>query len=236
MTSQEDGKKPLISIKIYILDVNSDYKNLWRKDILQIANQRTITAQLDAYNDKLVIQFTAFGTAQIIFKAFGNASIGLAHLISATKSDTTNIPGTVGPVPTITLKFENHGELKTKNPKIKFIQIILALPKENSTDQFIIDLTNIAKSAPSVSDIGNFDSGFTEEEPQPLPRFTISFTGLGLTVAGGMTLLIAVIVYLSVTGSFAFLIQILAVFGMIIGVILLLIGGILYFRTLKIDK
>ena len=246
MTSQEAGKKPLFSIKLYILDVSGDYKTLWHKEILQIANQRTITAQLDAYNDKLVIQFTAFGKAQKIFKAFGNASIGLAPLISATKSDTINIPGTIGPVSTITLKFENHGELKNKTPKIKFIQIVLALSKENSTDQFITDLTNIAKSAPSVSDVGIFNSGFTEEagkdlegetkEPQTLLSSIISFPGLGFTVAGGITLVIAIIVYLSVTDSFAFLIQMFAVFGMIIGVILIIIGGILYFRSLKIDK
>lgn len=236
MAIQEAEKKPLISTKIYLLDISGDHKGLWNKEILKIANQRTIPAQLEAYKDKLVIRFTAFGEAQIIFKAFGNASIGLAHLSSATKADPINIPGTVDPVPTIILKFENHGELQTKNPKIKFIQISLALPKENSTDQFIIDLTNIAKSAPTVSDVGNFDSGFTEEEPQPLPTIKPSMTGMRFTIVGGMALLITVIVYLSVRGSFAYLIQMFAVFGMIIGVILIVIGGILYFQSLKIEK
>lgn len=233
MTSQEAEKKPLMSAKVYLLDISGNNKKLWTKEILKIVNERTIPAQLEAFKDKLVIQFTAFGTDQIIFKAFGNASFGLTHLISTTKSDMINIPGIEGPVPTITLKFENHGKLKTINPQIQYIQIILALPKENSTDQFIIDLTNIAKSASIIFNVGSFNSGFNEEEPYILTSFNHYWSGLFLTVLGGIILISSIIVYLSAIGSFAFLIQIFTVFGIIIGVILLIIGGILYFQSLK---
>jgi hypothetical protein len=246
MTRQEAEKKPLMSIKIYLLDISGDNKNLWNKEIIKIANQRTIAAQLDACNDKLIIQFTAYGKAQKVFKAFGHASIGLSHLVSVIKSDTINIPGTTTPVPTIMLKFENHGELQTKTPKIKFIQIFLALAKENLTDEFISNLTNIAKSAPLVSDAGVFNSGFTEEpikdlecepqEPQNLLSSVKLPPGMSYLIAGYVFLLATPIIYLTITGSFAYLIQMFAVFGMIIGVILLLIGGILYFRTYEPEK
>jgi len=55
-------------------------------------------------------------------------------------------------------------------------------------------------------------------------------------IAGYVILFATPIIYLTITGSFAYLIQMFAVFGMIIGVILLLIGGILYFRSHKPEK